>query len=122
MFEHLERLRNKPHHVRRNIALGSAGALTALLAVGWLTATIAGGSLALQPVPLDPTGATAAIASSVSDTSSSFSQLLGAVGAATGISGSSTAPQLQIVDGAQSSTLAAKVSTSTASSQTVIPF
>ncbi|MEJ0053419.1 MAG: hypothetical protein WDN10_01675 [bacterium] len=118
MLEHLDRLRSKPEHVRRNIALGSAGVLTALLAIGWLAATISGGMLALKPVPLDG-GSRPAIAA-VPESSSAFSKLVGAAGAATGFGTPKPAPSLQIVDGGTSSTIEEKPAA--ASSQTIIPF
>lgn len=46
--EHLDRVREQPHHVRRRFALGSAGALTALIGVVWLGASLATGAFALK--------------------------------------------------------------------------
>jgi len=113
MLHHIHRLKSKPEHVRKNIAFVSAGALTALVALGWMAATVAGGTLALAPTPLDQ-GNAAALTNAASQTSSSFSQLLGAVGAAT--SATSSAPALHIVDSVP------ETAATPAAQKTVIPF
>jgi hypothetical protein len=122
MLQHIERLRNKPEHVRKNIALGTAGALAALVFLGWGAATVAGGTLALGSNSLTP-DATAPLAAAAAQTSSSFSNLVGAVGAAPdGTSGTDTVG-LQIVDNGTSSTIGSKTAaTTSAPEQTVIPF
>jgi hypothetical protein len=117
MFEYLKRLRNRPEHVRKNVALGAAGALTLLVALGWGAATIAGGSLALAPTSLTPDDS-APVVAAVAQTSSTFSQLLGAVGAAA-TGASTTPPAVEVVSDRSQ---APAVATTTAYSQTVIPF
>ncbi|HEY4522948.1 MAG TPA: hypothetical protein VJK73_01090 [Candidatus Paceibacterota bacterium] len=46
--EHLDRVREQPHHIRRRFALGTAGALTALIGIVWLGASLATGTFALK--------------------------------------------------------------------------
>ena len=118
MFQHLERMRNKPDHIRKGVAFGAAGALTLLVALGWGVFTVESGSLALAPTVLTP-DATAQIATTASETSSGFSNLLGAVGAATS---ADTKPSLQIVDSGVTSTINAKAAATPAPEQTTIPF
>ena len=48
VFEHVDRVRAKPHHIRRRVALGGAGTLTGLIAVVWLGASLATGTFALK--------------------------------------------------------------------------
>jgi hypothetical protein len=115
MIHHIHRLRNKPEHVRKNIAGAAAGALTALVAVGWVAATVAGGTLSVKPTSLAASDSAPAAAP---DNGSVFSQLLGAVGAA---GSGSTAPALKIVDDSSAS-VAPVAATTSAGQQTVIPF
>jgi len=119
MLHHIHRLRNKPEHVRKNVAFLGAGAVTLVVAVGWGVATIASGTLNLKPTSLASSDA-APVVEAVSQTSSGISQLLGAVGAA---GATSSQPALQIVDTGRTSTLDQPVvATTSVGQQTVIPF
>ena len=47
VFEHIEHVRGKPHHVRERVAFGAAGGVTALIALVWLAASHGSGAFAL---------------------------------------------------------------------------
>jgi hypothetical protein len=46
--EHLDRIREKPHHVRHRYALGTAGAITAVIGAAWLGISLSTGAFALH--------------------------------------------------------------------------
>ena len=48
LFKHLEKVKAKPHHVRRKIALGAAGGATAVIALAWFALTLHAGTFAIQ--------------------------------------------------------------------------
>ena len=119
MRDFIERLKAKPEHVRRRIALGTTLGITGVVTTAWFFTLLFGGtlSLAVPPSVVDGNGAitqagTDPNASGASaDSKSNFSQLLGAVGITT----AKPAPAaLQVED-------AAPV-TATATQPTVIPF
>jgi hypothetical protein len=110
---HLDRLREKPDHVRHRIALFTAAGTTAVVALVWITALATSGTLALKNTS-DPVVATKSLA----QTKSAFSELMGAVGAAAGAT--STDPDLTIVDTKTVTTFDTKIENNT--SKTVIPF
>ncbi len=105
---HLTTLRQKPEHVRRRVAVGASVGVTALVAVIWAGTLAATGALAIGG-GLGTTGSDAGgiekkesdFALSGTNINSNFSQLLGAVSAAT--KGTSSAPALRVIDGDTSS-------------------
>ena len=114
--EHLERLRAKPHHERRRIALGSSLAITALVAVGWVGGLASSPSLALK----DREDGDLGMQGALTDTRGSFSELVGAAGAAFGAT--STPAQVTVVDTKARSTLDAPRANHNDTRETVIPF
>jgi hypothetical protein len=115
MRDHIERLRAKPEHIRKRIAIGTSVGVTAVVALVWLTTLVTSGTLALNLVSPGGNiaeGGSGNVQGAVAETQTNFSQLLGAVGA---ISSSSTDPNLIIVDQAPTTTPAN-------SNPTVIPF
>jgi hypothetical protein len=48
IFDHIERVKGKPHHVRKQVAFASAGVLTALIAVVWVAGSLGTGAFALK--------------------------------------------------------------------------
>ena len=117
IFEHLERLRAKPHHVRRQIALGTSVAVTALVAVGWLGALASSPKFALNP---ETAGDGVDMQSAVTETRSNFSELVGAAGAAFGAT--SSPAQVIVVDTKTRSTLDVPRDNYNDTRETVIPF
>lgn len=107
MHRHLHNLRQKPEHVRRNVAIGASLSITAIVAVFWVTTLAASGAFALAPLDgVSKDLSNSGLTDSFSTTGKSFSQLLGAAGAATsGQGASSSKPALTIVDGGSTSSL-----------------
>jgi len=48
IFNHIERIREQPHHVRKQVAFASAAVGTALIALVWLAGSIGTGTFALK--------------------------------------------------------------------------
>ncbi len=46
--EHIDTIREKPHHIRKQVAFGAAGGITAVIALVWLTANAAVGTFAIK--------------------------------------------------------------------------
>ena len=103
IHEIVHRLRQKPLHVRENIAIGVSGGFTLVVALGWLVATTASGTFTLAPstfAAADSPDVHAAVAASKSN----FSDLLGAAGAALGATTSAPAT-ITVVETSSRSTL-----------------
>jgi hypothetical protein len=106
MLQHVERLRTKPLHVRRNIAVGVSTGVTALIAVAWFGTLAATGAFSLAPQPQQANSVVANapdIKQAVASAKTNFSDLLGAAGAAS--STSTPATGLTIVETASSTSL-----------------
>lgn len=116
--EHLERLRAKPHHVRRQIAFGTSVALTALVAVGWMGSLLSTPKLAIERTPTN--GEEVNFEESLTQTQSNFSSLMGAAGAALGATSSPS--KIEVVDTKTSSTMDVKRDNYNDTRETVIPF
>ena len=118
MLDFIERLRQKPEHIRRKIATGTAITLTGLVALGWVGALVAGNAFILQPTSDGPTLAQSGseLSGAVKEAPFKFSDLMGAVGA----SGSSEdQSSLIIVESESSSTINEP---KPVEERTVIPF
>jgi hypothetical protein len=123
--DHVERLKAKPEHVRRRIAVGTSVGITGVVATVWFFALLFGGSLslAIHPTILNgdgtvaqatddgATSANGSNTSSIANANTGFSQLLGAVGISTQ---KPAAPALKVEDQAPAP--------ATTSQPTVIPF
>jgi hypothetical protein len=48
VFEHIDHIKTKPHHIRKKVAFGAAGAVTGLVAFVWLGTSLATGAFAIQ--------------------------------------------------------------------------
>ncbi|HEX2792407.1 MAG TPA: hypothetical protein VHO23_01685 [Candidatus Paceibacterota bacterium] len=91
--DHLEHLRAKPHHVRRQISFLAALVVTGLVTAGWLGAMATSGSFALDTTTLADGGAEGA---TLTNARNDFSSLLGAAGAAIGAT--SSPREITVVD------------------------
>jgi hypothetical protein len=103
VHEVVHSLRQKPQHVRENIAIGVSGGITLLVALGWFAATAASGTFSLSPSATLASTNTADMQQTVASSKDNFSQLLGAAGAAIGAS--STPTTITVVDTQVHSTL-----------------
>ncbi len=109
----LERLRAKPEHVRRQIALRTSGAVTLVVFLGWATAFASSGTLALND-----TGSTSSnLAEATQNTDLDVSRLLGAANAFQ--QDIEEATSIRVVETNASSTLDANTGVG---EETVIPF
>lgn len=115
MRDFIERLRAKPEHVRKQIALGFSGAVTGVVALGWLVSLGAGGTLALDAAtPENNPGED--ISELANETRTGFSQLMGAAAAFTG----EEPAELQVLESNTRSTL--DRNQQEVDTRTVIPF
>lgn len=48
VLDHIERVKEKPHHIRKQIAFGAAGGIVALIAVVWFAGSLVSGTFAIQ--------------------------------------------------------------------------
>lgn len=113
---HLNRLREKPAHVRHRIAVGVSGGVTALVFAGWVMAmgssgvfAVAGSSVAKSVTPPED------VQQVFTQGTKGMNSMLGAATAA--LTGSSTSA-VEVVDVRTTSTLEA----TTTKDATVIPF
>lgn len=121
IIEHIDRLREKPEHVRHRIAVLTAAGITGLVAVTWMGALASSGTLALNTNEVQEGGSgTGEVSEAISESTSAFSNLMGAAGAA--FNATSTEAALQIIETRSSSTLDGKVAPANATNKTVIPF
>lgn len=110
IFDHIERVKGRPHHVRKRVTFTYAGALTALIAVVWLGTSLSTGTFALTDTSFtDGTGGATTVTGSGDAASAG---LAGA--AATPAAMPNTAARIEIIDAA--------TSTSQKPEPTTIPF
>jgi len=48
IFEHVEYIKGKPHHIRKSVAFAIATTITAIIAIAWLTINLSMGNFAIQ--------------------------------------------------------------------------
>ena len=117
MKRHIDSLKRKPEHIRHRVAMGTAAAITGLVAVVWLVSHAASGTFALSS-PSQLAGEDNA--TDFADTRTNFSDLVGAVGESLGAT--STEPELTIVDGNTTSTITPPPASGNNTDATAIPF
>jgi hypothetical protein len=105
MKRHLEDLKKKPLHVRNRIAFGVSTLVTGFVALIWGSSLLTSHSLALKSEKALNSASTGSAQNSLKDSKNTFSELLGSVGAAKGVSSSSTEAGITITTGYASSTL-----------------
>lgn len=107
IFDSIENVKAKPHHVRRQVTFVIAGGIAALIGLVWLVGSLATGAFALKPSSFADVGAL----QGSTDSTFSSDQVAGA-GAATG--GAVPSDAIIVVDAPKTPQKAAE--------QTVIPF
>lgn len=116
LTHHIDRLKEKPSHVRERVAFGISGGVTALVAIGWLVAMSSSGAFSIATKSVaNSVSPTADVTKSFTQGSSNATELLGAASAAFG--GQTAASEIKVVDTGSTATAPAS-----ASSATVIPF
>jgi len=94
IFDHIEHLQGKPHHIRRKVALGIAALGSALIAFVWLAGNLATGAFAIA-------GSSFAMSNEqnvVATTSDSGNQGLAGVAAAAAFTDTNAPAHILIVD------------------------
>jgi len=110
VFEHIEHVKKKPHHIRQGIAFATATACTALIAFVWLAGSLWTGAFALK---------SSSFAESVgqSPTVTVYDgERSGLAGAAATLQDASALAHIEIVDTASSTAGQKKTE------QTILPF
>ena len=119
IFEHIEYVNGKPHHIRKRVALASATAVTTLIAVVWFVGSMSAGDFAIQGSnfadSVGQNGNDARNANSASNAGSGR-PASGVAGAAAAIYDTKAPAHIEIVD-TSSSTVPEKKA-----EQTIIPF
>ena len=111
IFEHIEHVKEKPHHIRKSIAFTAAAGITGLVALVWLVGSLGTGAFAIRGATFaESTGQESPATAGVGD---NFQNV---AGAAAVLEDGSTPAYIEIIDSA-SSTLKAKQA-----EQTTIPF
>ncbi len=110
IIHHVNRVKEQPHHIRKKVAFSVAGGATGLVALVWLSASLATNSFAIQGSQF----ADAVGQEPVEKVGPDGSQLAGAAAA---LSGEDDSPRIQIVN-----VTPAASSATTSDDRTIIPF
>src|SRR5487761_2651737 len=96
IFEHIEHLKGKPHHIRKRVAFGAAAGVTALIALVWLGGSVSSGAFAIQGSNFaESTGQQPAV---TTDTSAGGTSGLAGAGAALPDASANVPAHIEIVD------------------------
>jgi hypothetical protein len=97
VFDHIKHVQGKPHHIRKRVAFGIAGGVSAFFALVWLGANLATGAFAIQGSNFAMSTGQESVATTSSD--GSTDQGLAGVGAAAALQSDTSAPaHIEIVD------------------------
>ena len=112
IFEHVEYLNEKPHHIRKRVAFAATVAGTALIGLIWVAGSVTTGAFAIQGSTFADSGRPAAdVAGSEASPSSS-----GLAGVASAISNPDAPAHIEIVDTSPATSSGKKAE------QTILPF
>jgi len=110
VFEHIEHVKGKPHHIRKRVAFSVAAGVTGLITFVWLAGSLGTGAFAIAGSSFGEQTPAAAI-----DTTNAGSNLAGAA-AALQNSETNAPAHIEIIDTASSTVLKKQ------SEQTTLPF
>ena len=111
LFEHIEHVKGKPHHIRKRVAFALAAGGTGVVAVVWLVGSVSLGTFALPNTSFaDSTGQSPVLSSDGAGGNSNLA------GAAAALSNENTPARIEIIDAASPTSGQKKAE------QTVIPF
>ena len=114
IFDHIEYAKGKPHHIRKRIAFGIAGGVTAIIALMWFIGSLSLGAFAIKGSTFaDSTGQQSVVVASGDENNSADN---GIAGVASAIPNASEPARIEIIDTATSS------SAGNTAEQTTIPF
>ncbi len=111
IFDHIEQIKGKPHHVRKRIAIGTAAAGSGFIALIWLIGSFATNAFAIQGSSFAMSTGQAPVAT----TSASGTSGEGLAGAAAALKDAQAPAHIDIVD-------TSVAPTQKAPEQTTIPF
>ena len=112
IFEHIERVKGQPHHIRKRVAFGSAAIGTAVIAFMWLSVSIGTGTFALK----DTSFAQNAENNSGTEVPKDNDEQFAGVGAASVLRENSEPARIEIIDANPSKP------TQNGAERTIIPF
>ncbi|MFZ3043892.1 MAG: hypothetical protein WA058_02160 [Minisyncoccia bacterium] len=113
IFDHIEHVKGKPHHIRKRVAFAAAACGTALIGLVWLTTSLSTGAFAIRDTSFADSTGQGVVVTTSSDTSAS--QLAGAGAASIFGTDASVPAHIEIVDVASSTP-------KKQAEQTTIPF
>lgn len=114
IFEHIDRVKAKPHHIRKQVAFASAAVGTGLITLVWLSVSLATGAFSIKESSFAANAEQGNTVMAGGDTSGN--QNLAGVGAAAALPDASVPAHIEIID-ANSATAGQKQA-----EQTTIPF
>ncbi len=111
IFDHIEYIKGKPHHIRKKIVFATAGCLTAVVALIWFAGTLSSGTFAIQGSNFaESTGAESSVVTGGASNT-------GIAGAGAALESDKNAPaHIEIIDSSPAT------STKKKAEPTVIPF
>ena len=115
IFEHIEQVKGKPHHIRKRVAFTVAAAGTAIVALVWLVGSLSLGAFAIQGNSFaESTGQESVIATDSNN--DSFPANGGIAGAAAALPSANAPARIEIINAASSNSGQKKTE------RTIIPF
>lgn len=115
IFEHIDSIKARPHHIRKQVAFASAAVGTGLITLVWLSVSLATGAFSIKESSFAANAEQGNTVMAGGDTSSGNQNLAG-VGAAAALPDASVPAHIEIID-ANSATAGQKQA-----EQTTIPF
>jgi hypothetical protein len=110
VFEHIEHVKGKPHHIRKRVAFATAAGVTGLIAFVWLAGSLSAGVFAIGGNSFDQSVGQSGGTTSGSNGNSNLAGVAGA------LEGASAPAYIEIVDTASSTRPVKKAE------QTTLPF
>lgn len=115
VFEHIEHVKGKPHHIRKRVAFTAAATVTGVIAFVWLVGSFSLGAFALKNNSFaDSTGQSPVLTTDNNDVNSNLTGTAAVTAAV--VQGASAPARIEIVD------TTSTVSGQKKAEQTTIPF
>lgn len=111
IFDHIEHVKGKPHHIRKRVAFGAAASGTALIALVWFVQSISSSTFALKNTSFADSAREESVVVTAADRGNQ-----NVAGAAAALQDASAPAHIEIVDTASSTRKA------TPAERTIIPF
>jgi len=112
VFDHIDHIKGQPHHIRKQVAFASAGALTIVIALTWFVGSLATGTFAIRDTSFTSSGQIAPVTAD-----GGANQNLAGAGAAAALPQNANVPaHIEIIDATPAA------SSERQAEQTTIPF